>query len=202
MPSFYLMPNGKVAAVALDGGRKSLVTRTKFEECCCPDPCGNGEELPGSCPCESWLPTGWPCNGMVEEMLVSNIFWEMRTGYTNTGCLGDPVAVFQGRAKGNVTITATTALGSGRCVWWKDAVELEQRSSLFGSDDWTDWEDITPQQVVLGLGPDYWSLGVGSFVERSGRKNCGSIPLGLYEGATCISGFTGSSSSSFSATVS
>ena len=39
MPGVYLMPNGKVASVDLGDGRVSLVSRAKFEECCCPPPC-------------------------------------------------------------------------------------------------------------------------------------------------------------------
>jgi hypothetical protein len=54
MPGFYLMPNGKVAAVALDGGRKSLVSRAKFEECCCPPLCQWMSVFEWSC-----LETGW-----------------------------------------------------------------------------------------------------------------------------------------------
>ncbi len=39
MPGVYLMPNGKVASVDLGDGRVSLVSRAKFEECCCPPFC-------------------------------------------------------------------------------------------------------------------------------------------------------------------
>jgi hypothetical protein len=39
MPGVYLMPNGKVASVDLGDGRRSLVSRAKFEECCCPPQC-------------------------------------------------------------------------------------------------------------------------------------------------------------------
>ncbi len=45
MPGVYLMPNGKVASKDLGDGRVSLVSRAKFEECCCPPPCECPEGL-------------------------------------------------------------------------------------------------------------------------------------------------------------
>jgi len=65
MPGVYLMPNGKVASVDLGDGRVSLVSRAKFQECCCPPP------APCECPCEIWPPAEWPCEGLLEEYSVN-----------------------------------------------------------------------------------------------------------------------------------
>jgi hypothetical protein len=71
MPGLYLMPSGKVAAVDLGGGRKSLVTEAKFKECCC---CQWESVFEWSCLEENWRRTAdlWgpskETNGTVVEL--------------------------------------------------------------------------------------------------------------------------------------
>jgi hypothetical protein len=55
MPGFYLMPNGKVASVDLGDGRVSLVSRVKFEECCCPPQCQWVSIFEWDCQEDAWM---------------------------------------------------------------------------------------------------------------------------------------------------
>jgi hypothetical protein len=55
MPGVYLMPNGQVASVDLGDGRRSLVSRAKFEECCCPPQCQWLSVFEWSCQDEEWI---------------------------------------------------------------------------------------------------------------------------------------------------
>ncbi len=50
----YLMPNGNVASVDLGDGRVSLVSREKFEECCCPPQCQWESVFYWDCAEEKW----------------------------------------------------------------------------------------------------------------------------------------------------
>ncbi len=54
MPGVYLMPSGKVASVDLGDGRRSLVSRAKFEECCCPPQCQWRSLFYWNCVNEEW----------------------------------------------------------------------------------------------------------------------------------------------------
>ncbi len=51
----YLMPSGKVASVDLGDGQVSLVSRAKFEECCCPPQCQWLSIFEWSCQDEEWI---------------------------------------------------------------------------------------------------------------------------------------------------
>ncbi len=159
----YLMPSGLVASVDLGDGRRSLVSRAKFEECCCPDPpiCGPNQ----------------PDEILLESANAS------RTLYTNSSC--DTVSsVQQVRLKEPVILTFAGTI-KVPCLWEKQNVVYEVRTdsgSGFGS--WVEQTEYTSVRLAKGLfDPEVlWRFGAGADggLGLSPTKNTGSSPIGTY----------------------
>lgn len=71
------------------------------EECPCGPPAA-----PCECPCETWLPSSWPCAGLLEEYAVEYYIEDGGYKFRGTG-------------------TVTAAFGSG-CLWtWSGTSEVD-----------------------------------------------------------------------------
>jgi hypothetical protein len=153
MPGVYLMPNGKVASVDLGDGRVSLVSRAKFEECCC------------------------PLCGLIrpDEILLESAFSSSRR-YSDSSCSSLTFAT-EYRLK-NPTILLYSPTPTRPCLWQRTGVAFESRSDNGGG--FGAWFDVTGQVTVQFI-PDLSLWRVSSvFFGFFGDKPFGSVPFGSY----------------------
>jgi hypothetical protein len=155
MPGVYLMPNGQVASVDLGDGRRSLVSRAKFEECCCPF-CGDGLDRPNQILLESGS--------------------HLEKNYRDDNCTDFSSAV-EVRLKHPIVLNYAPAFGI-LCRWIKNTTtDFERRFD--SGDGFGPWSDYSGQaQVMFSETFKDWSANL--FFYPLGRKATGSSPIGSY----------------------
>ncbi len=156
MPGVYLMPSGLVASVDLGDGRRSLVSREKFEECCCPLFCGDGLDRP-------------------DQILLESASHLMKY-YRDDNCTDFRSAV-EVRLKHPIVLNYAPAFGI-LCRWIKNTTtDFERRFD--NGDGFGPWSDYSGQaQVMFSETNNRWSANL--FFYLFGRKTTGSSPIGSY----------------------
>jgi hypothetical protein len=151
--AFHKMASGHFAYVINESGNRQLVTEEQFRECCCLEP------APTTCPCSPWLPSEWPCGGLLETYSVSFSITIPFEGndYTYNG-------------SGNILANSTYS-----CYWLGtvtlDAVPIDPPDGL---DD-----EVT---VSIRLTGGVWQCFMfdAGFLAALGEKATGLTPIGTY----------------------
>ena len=154
------------------GGNPMYGTQAQLEACCCPAPC--------ACPCGTWPPESWPCEGLTEQYAVGLDFTR-EWFYSVEDCSGAPDMSVSAHI--DVIVTATP----GPCGW--TGLLMYDFGDPLGSV--AVYVDIN----LVGTPPCHWECTVTVFMEGcTGEKASGGTPPGTYGDCTRCWGGSGFSS--------
>jgi len=127
---------------------------------------------PYTCPCGTWPPSAWPCQGLVEEYEIT---FDMRVrSYSTADCSGSP------DCDDTEEISVVVSAESSACVWFGTAISAACEAN--------------PGGMYLGLGTNgNWTITAALFNAAAPQtyaidKQAGLTPVGNYTGMslTCF----------------